>query len=67
MAKDETVLDVVSAMLRYADAMDVRQGEAVEGDRSLPCGVVALRMREFATRARIAEELHARSAEGGAS
>ena len=48
--RNETLEDVIKAMREYADAMDVRQKEAVEGDRYLSCGCVALRMREFARR-----------------
>ena len=48
--RNETLEDVAKAMREYADAMDTRQKEVVEGDRYLSCGCVALRMREFARR-----------------
>ena len=46
----ESVKDVIRAMRLYADSMDTRYADAVEGDKSLPCSVIALRMREFARR-----------------
>lgn len=48
--KDETPDDVVKFMLDYAESMRRRQKEAVNGDKMLPCSVVALRMEDTANR-----------------
>lgn len=53
-ARNETVDDVVQSMLDYAEAMRKRYKEAVKGDKSLPCNVVALRMEDMACRVKAA-------------
>lgn len=52
--RNETVDDVVQSMLDYTEAMRKRYKEAVEGDKSLPCNVVALRMEDMAGRVKAA-------------
>ena len=52
--RNETVDDVVQSMLVYAEAMRKRHKEAVEGDKSLQCNVVALRMEDMACRVKAA-------------
>jgi len=50
----ETVDDVVRFMMDYAKSMRKRYKEAVEGDKSLPCDTIALRMEDTASRVKAA-------------
>lgn len=52
--RDETVDDVVQFMMTYAEAMRKRYKEAVKGDKSLPCNIIALRMEDTAVRIKAA-------------
>ena len=52
--RNETVDDVVQFMLDYAKSMRKRHREAADGDKYLPCSVVALRMEDTATRLKAA-------------
>lgn len=52
--RNETIDDVVQSMLDYAEAMRKRYRKAVKGDKSLPCNVVALRMKDMASRVKTA-------------
>jgi hypothetical protein len=52
--RDETLDDIVKFMEDYAKSMYRRQKEAVEGDRSLSCATVALRMEDTANRVKAA-------------
>lgn len=53
-SQHETVDDVAQFMTDYAKSMRKRHKEAVEGDKSLPCDVVALRMEDTASRVKAA-------------
>ena len=52
--KNETPDDIVKFMKDYAKSMRKRHREAAEGDKYLPCSVVALRMEDTATRLKAA-------------
>lgn len=53
-SQHETVDDVIAFMVDYAKSMHDRYKKAVEGDKSLPCSVIALRMEDTASRVKAA-------------
>lgn len=53
-SRRETVDDVISFMVDYAKSMYDRYKKAAEGDKFLPCSVVALRLEDLANRVRMA-------------